>query len=112
MNLQQTPNPEAQLPSAIPPRLVHSSIVKQLPLIVVSDKTTHCRFGNVTTVNKEKDFGLLGEVMLRDDDDGAAPDGAKYPNNKIRHLRASIDLAIWQSRYSLLGGLFAHIGYS
>ena len=31
MNTQQTPNPEAQFPSAFPPLLVHSVLEKQVP---------------------------------------------------------------------------------
>ena len=31
VNVQQTPNPDAQFPSALPPLLVHSDAEKQVP---------------------------------------------------------------------------------
>lgn len=64
MNLQHTPNPDAQLPSAVPPLSLHSVDVRQLPLIVSSDMITHCRLGNVTTVKREKDFGLGSRMFV------------------------------------------------
>ena len=81
MNVQQTPNPEAQFPSAVPPLLVHSVAEKQVPntstdeedfpvhwlkrnpdylgcwtwiIIVISYS-----LGNVTTEKSEKTFFCL-----------------------------------------------------
>ena len=53
---QQTPNPEAQFPDAMPPLLVHSSAVKQTPyiVVVVSMFVWHCMLSNDTTENSEK----------------------------------------------------------
>ena len=34
MNLQQTPNPAAQFPDAVPPAVVHSELARQVPKIV------------------------------------------------------------------------------
>ena len=53
---QQTPNPEAQFPDAMPPLLEHSSAVKQTPyiVVVVSMFVWHCMLSNDTTENREK----------------------------------------------------------
>ena len=53
---QQTPNPEAQFPDAMPPLLEHSSAVKQTPyiVVVVSMFVWHCMLSNDTTENSEK----------------------------------------------------------
>ena len=39
--MQQTPKPEAQFPSLVPPSLSHSSLVRQIPFRVRSDWATH-----------------------------------------------------------------------
>ena len=47
--MQQTPNPEAQLPSAIPPDSPHSSALRQIPFmedVDVDEATTHSSLGN------------------------------------------------------------------
>ena len=41
VNVQQTPNPEAQFPSEEPPLLEHSDAVKHVPYILVSDLAVH-----------------------------------------------------------------------
>ena len=85
MNVQQTPNPEAQFPSAVPPLLVHSVAEKQVPntstdeedfpvhwlkrnpdylgcwtwiIIVISYS-----LGNVTTEKREKTFPFLSDSI-------------------------------------------------
>ena len=44
---QQTPNPEAQFPSLVPLCSSHSSLVRQTPLIVISDWATHTLGKNI-----------------------------------------------------------------
>ena len=41
VNVQQTPNPAAQFPSAVPDFELHSEDVRQLPYIDVSDLAVH-----------------------------------------------------------------------
>jgi hypothetical protein len=41
MNKQQTPNPEAQLPSAAPLDVLHSSLVMHVPIMVASEAALH-----------------------------------------------------------------------
>ena len=41
LQIQHTPNPEAQLPSVVPPFDPHSDDVKQVPYVVVSDLAVH-----------------------------------------------------------------------
>ena len=50
--MQQTPKPEAQFPSAVPPLSEHSVDEKHVPLLVVSFVDWHSTFGNVTTLNR------------------------------------------------------------
>ena len=52
LNKQQTPNPEAQFPSVLPPLDEHSSEVIHVPLNDVSDTVTHWSFGKFTMENK------------------------------------------------------------
>jgi len=49
LKTQQTPNEEAQVPDAVPPLLVHSDAVKQVPLYPV--EAPHAMLGKVTTLN-------------------------------------------------------------
>ena len=56
---QQTPNPEAQFPEAVPPSSEHSSLVKQRPFIEESMTVVHSSFGKVTTENKVKDSEIV-----------------------------------------------------
>ena len=47
--MQQTPKPEAQLPSAMPPEFPHSSALRQIPFmedVDVDEATTHSSLGN------------------------------------------------------------------
>ena len=44
--LQQTPKPEAQLPSEMPFVLPHSSALRQIPLKALADWATHSSLGN------------------------------------------------------------------
>jgi hypothetical protein len=55
LNMQQTPNPEAQFPSTLPPWLLQSSVDRQTPLMELSELTVHSLLGNVTTEKSEKD---------------------------------------------------------
>ena len=63
---QQTPNPEAQFPDAMPPLLEHSSAVKQTPyiVVVVSMFVWHCMLSNDTTENSEK-APVQKQIILR-----------------------------------------------
>ena len=45
VNVQQTPNPAAQLPSTEPPFDEHSEVVKHVPYIVLSDLAVHWLWG-------------------------------------------------------------------
>ena len=49
--------PAAQLPSADPDLLVHSDIVRQVPLLVESEAVVHCSFWNVTMLNRLNSSG-------------------------------------------------------
>ena len=51
--VQQTPNPEAQLPSTVPDLSLHSVELKHVPNMVESDLAVHWSLGNVTIVNSE-----------------------------------------------------------
>ena len=51
---QHTPNPAAQLPSAVPPFEEHSELVKQVPKVEVELAPVHCWLGNWTMENREK----------------------------------------------------------
>ena len=47
--MQQTPKPEAQFPSAMPPEFPHSSALRQIPFmedVDVDEATTHSSLGN------------------------------------------------------------------
>ena len=57
--MQQTPKPEAQFPSAVPPLSEHSVDEKHVPLLVVSFVDWHSTFGNVTTLNRAMAFPSL-----------------------------------------------------
>ena len=57
--MQQTPKPEAQFPSAVPPLSEHSVDEKHVPLLVVSFVDWHSTFGNVTTLNRAIAFASL-----------------------------------------------------
>ena len=57
--MQQTPKPEAQFPSAVPPLSEHSVDEKHVPLLVVSFVDWHSTFGNVTTLNRAMAFAPL-----------------------------------------------------
>ena len=41
VKVQQTPNPAAQLPSTVPPLVLHSDEVKHVPYMLVSDFAVH-----------------------------------------------------------------------
>ena len=56
--IQQTPKPAAQLPSAVPPLLLHSVLLKQVPLLSLSLVDWHSSFWNVTTLNKDITPGM------------------------------------------------------
>ena len=59
LNVQQTPKPEAQLPAAEPPALVHSSDLRHIPIVVVSVVVLHSSLSNETTEksdNKPKEY--------------------------------------------------------
>jgi len=62
VNTQQTPNPEAQFPSAFPALLVHSVLEKHVPRTVWeedADAPVHWSFGNVTTLKSDRSFCFL-----------------------------------------------------
>ena len=46
---QQTPKPEAQLPSLVPPASPHSVADRHVPKVKSSEAEVHCLFGNDTT---------------------------------------------------------------
>ena len=50
---QQTPKPAAQFPSALPPLLVHSLEVKQVPLMLESEKAVQALLPNCTMEKRE-----------------------------------------------------------
>lgn len=50
--MQQTPNPEAQDPDAVPPYEEHSELVRQVPLYELVP--VHKEFGNRTIENIDK----------------------------------------------------------
>ena len=56
-SLQQTPNPAAQFPSAVPPAVEHSEEVKQVPKVVVELADVQAWFGNWTIENSENTSG-------------------------------------------------------
>ena len=49
MITQQTPKPEAQFPSFVPPASPHSVADKHVPKVKSSVAEVHCLFGNDTT---------------------------------------------------------------
>ena len=59
--MQQTPKPEAQFPSAVPPLSEHSVDEKHVPLLVVSFVDWHSTFGNVTTLKRAIALGSRGD---------------------------------------------------
>jgi hypothetical protein len=65
VNVQQTPNPDAQFPSALPPLLVHSDAEKQVPNTFTDpeDFPVHWSLGNVTTEKSEKTFPFLSDSI-------------------------------------------------
>ena len=50
---QQTPNPAAQDPLAVPLLPVHSDVVKHVPMVVVELLLVHSSLGNWTMLNSE-----------------------------------------------------------
>ena len=50
---QQTPNPAAQDPEPLPPALVHSEVVMQVPVVVEELLLVHSSLGNCTMLNRE-----------------------------------------------------------
>lgn len=57
---QQTPNPSAQVPLAVPPTEEHSSVVKHVPFCAAVDEA-QASFANLTTL-KIPVFGCLASI--------------------------------------------------
>jgi len=53
---QQTPNPAAQFPSAVPDFDVHSELVKHVPMVVDELVDVHSSLGNCTMEKRDNSF--------------------------------------------------------
>ena len=60
VNLQQTPNPAAQFPSAVPDFDVHSELVKHVPMVVDELVDVHSSLGNCTTEKRDNSSKIFG----------------------------------------------------
>ena len=61
--MQQTPKPEAQFPSAMPPEFPHSSALRQIPFmedVDVDEATTHSSLGNY----RRRNHGQFWKVKI------------------------------------------------
>ena len=52
LHKQQTPNPDAQVPEAVPPNFEQSDELQHVPLLPAVE--AHASFLNVTIVNRDK----------------------------------------------------------
>jgi len=62
--IQQTPNPAAQFPSAVPDFEVHSELVKHVPMVVDELVDVHSSLGNCTTEKRDNSFLFLSSVIF------------------------------------------------